>query len=63
MPNCPRYRLRPRFLNDVSEQDTRVKALGQWMEFPIGVAPSAAHKMAHPDGEVATAKGLCSFYM
>jgi len=27
------------------------------LSFPIGVAPTAAHCMAHPDGEIATAKG------
>lgn len=53
-----RYRLRPRVLIDVSKLDTTVKILGKWVEFPIGVSPTAMQKMAHPDGEIATAKGL-----
>lgn len=26
---------------------------------PIGIAPTAMHRMAHDDGEVASAKGIC----
>ena len=52
-----RYRLRPRVLRDVSQLDMRVKLLGEWVDFPICVAPTACHKYIHPDGEVATARG------
>jgi (S)-2-hydroxy-acid oxidase len=31
--------------------------LGEKIDFPICVSPTAMQKMAHPDGEVATAKG------
>ena len=37
----------------------RVQLFGEWVEFPIGAAPTAMHKMAHPEGEVATARGTC----
>ena len=53
-----RYRFRPRVLRDVSLLDTRVQLYGEWVEFPICVAPTAMQRMAHPDGEEATAKGM-----
>ena len=52
-----RLRLRPRILVDVSKLDTRLKLLGQEMPFPILLAPTAYHRLVHPEGEVATAKG------
>jgi len=30
-----------------------------WVEFPGCVAPTARHGYAHPDGEIATARGIC----
>jgi 4-hydroxymandelate oxidase len=52
-----RIRLRPRILVDVSKLDTRVTLFGQELPFPILLAPAAYHRLAHPDGEIATAKG------
>jgi len=52
-----RYRLRPRMLRDVSQLGMRVKLFGDWVEFPVCVAPTARHDYAHPDGEIATARG------
>jgi 4-hydroxymandelate oxidase len=52
-----RIRLRPRILVDVSQIDTRVKLFGHELPFPILLAPTAYHKLAHPEGEIATAKG------
>jgi 4-hydroxymandelate oxidase len=52
-----RIRLRPRILVDVSNLDTRVTLFGRELPFPILLAPTAYHKLAHPEGEVATAKG------
>lgn len=52
-----RIRLRPRILMDVSRLDTRVTLLGHELAFPILLAPTAYHKMIHPEGEIATAKG------
>ena len=37
--------------------------LGNKIDFPICVAPTALHKFAHPDGEVATAKGIKMMYI
>jgi 4-hydroxymandelate oxidase len=52
-----RIRLKPRVLVDVSKLDTRVTILGQEQAFPILLAPTSYHKLAHPDGELATARG------
>ncbi len=50
-------KLVPRQLNDVSRIDTRVRLLGHDLAHPILLAPTACHKLAHADGELATAKG------
>ena len=52
-----KLRLNPRVLRDVSQVDTRVKVLGHALDFPILLAPTALHKLAHPEGEIATVKG------
>jgi 4-hydroxymandelate oxidase len=49
--------LLPRVLRDVSAVDTAVVVNGTPLATPIAVAPTAAHRMVHPDGEVATATG------
>lgn len=63
--NCSlRLRIRPRHLRDVSQRSTSTEILGFKSTTPIGIAPTAMHRMAHDDGEVASAKGegflLCS---
>lgn len=50
-------RLSPRVLNDVRSVDTRVHLAGCELAHPILLAPVAAHSIAHPEGEVATARG------
>ena len=45
-------------LRDVSRIDTSTTILGERIDFPVCVAPTAGHKMAHPDGELATARGM-----
>ncbi|MFN7947354.1 MAG: alpha-hydroxy acid oxidase [Blastocatellia bacterium] len=52
-----RLRLRPRILTDVSKLDTRVTLFGRELQFPILLAPTAYHRMIHPEGELATVKG------
>lgn len=52
-----RIRLKPHILVDVSKLDTRVTLFGQEHPFPILLAPTAFHKLAHPEGELATARG------
>jgi 4-hydroxymandelate oxidase len=48
--------LRPRVLVDVSRIDTSLELLGHRLPFPILLAPTAFQRLAHPDGEVATAR-------
>lgn len=48
--------LRPRVLVDVGAVDTSVSLLGQQVSFPVLVAPTAYQRLAHPDGELATAR-------
>ena len=55
-----RLKVRPRLLRDVSIIDMSTTILGEKIDFPICVAPTAMQKMAHPDGEIATAKGSFS---
>ena len=50
-------RLRPRVLRDVSHVDTSVQLLGSRLGTPVLVGPTAAHGLAHPAGEAATAAG------
>ena len=52
-----RILLKPRVLTDVSCIDTRVDLFGQTLDHPILLAPCAYHKVFHPDGEIATARG------
>ena len=55
-----RVQFLPRVLRDVSAVDTSV-VLGGPVELrvrtPLAVAPTAFHRLAHPDGEVAAATG------
>jgi 4-hydroxymandelate oxidase len=52
-----RVTLRPRVLVDVSHCDTGTELLGARLRTPLGIAPTAYHQLAHPEGEVATARG------
>ncbi len=51
-----RIKLKPRVLRDISKRDLTTTLLGQTISMPILVAPTAFHRMAHPEGEVATAR-------
>src|SRR5437016_4110917 len=51
-----RWQLRPRVLVDVSEVTTATTVLGREVSLPVLVAPTAFQRLAHPDGEVATAR-------
>lgn len=48
--------LKYRVLVNVSNRDLTTEVLGQKISMPLIIAPTAFHKMAHPEGEVATAK-------
>jgi 4-hydroxymandelate oxidase len=52
-----RLRLAPRVLADVSQLDTRISLFGAELDHPILLAPIAYHRLYHPEGELATARG------
>ncbi len=55
-----RRRLVPRMMTDVSSVDTSVEILGRRWPYPVFVAPTALQQMAHPDGELATARAAAA---
>ena len=55
-----RLRLRPHMLNDITRIDTGVTVLGARLDTPIMVAPFGRHKLFHPEGERATARGAAA---
>uniref|UniRef100_W5L6P3 (S)-2-hydroxy-acid oxidase n=1 Tax=Astyanax mexicanus TaxID=7994 RepID=W5L6P3_ASTMX len=55
-----RWRLFPRVLRDVSRLDMSTTVLGQKLSMPVCVAATAMQRMAHPDGETATARACSS---
>ncbi|KAL5732140.1 (S)-2-hydroxy-acid oxidase [Ranunculus cassubicifolius] len=55
-----RIMLRPRILRNVSRIDLGTTILGYNMSSPIMLAPTSFHKLAHPDGEIATARAAAT---
>jgi 4-hydroxymandelate oxidase len=55
-----RRRIVPRVLRDVSTVDTSVEILGRRWAWPLFLCPTAFHRMAHPAGEVGTARAAAS---
>lgn len=53
-------RLRPRVLVDVSQVDPSTTMAGSRVLLPVGIAPMAAHGLAHPDAEIATARAAAA---
>lgn len=51
-----RLRLMPRAMVDLSQASARSTLLGESLEYPILIAPTAYHRLVHPDGELATAQ-------
>ena len=46
---------------DVGQISLQTTLLGEKIAFPVGIAPTSFHKLAHPLGEIATAGGMyCS---
>jgi 4-hydroxymandelate oxidase len=54
------WKLRPRVLVDVTDVDTSTTVLGTTVAAPILVAPVALQKLAHPEGEAATARAAAA---
>ncbi|WVZ87182.1 hypothetical protein U9M48_033868 [Paspalum notatum var. saurae] len=55
-----RILFRPRVLIDVSHIDMSTSILGYKISMPIMVAPTALHKLAHEEGEVASARAAAA---
>ena len=54
------FQLRPRVLADVTHVDLGTTILGRPAAMPIGIAPAALHGLAHPDGELASARAAAA---
>jgi isopentenyl diphosphate isomerase/L-lactate dehydrogenase-like FMN-dependent dehydrogenase len=55
-----RRKLRPRVLVDVGSVSTGTTVLGTEIALPVLIAPLALQRMAHPDGEEATARAAAA---
>lgn len=55
-----RRRLLPRVMTDTSRIDTSVEVLGRRWPSPLFTCPTALHRLAHPDGELATARAAAA---
>ncbi len=55
-----RLRLRPRMLRGVAQRDLGTVLLGRRHALPVLVAPVAQQRLAHPDGELATARAAAA---
>ena len=55
-----RWQLHYRVLRDVAERDLSTTVLGARLDWPVMIAPTAYHCMAHPDGELATARAAAA---
>ncbi|MFC7545972.1 alpha-hydroxy acid oxidase [Plantactinospora sp. GCM10030261] len=55
-----RLSLTPRVLVDVATRDPRTTVLGTEVAAPLGIAPTSYQTLAHPDGELATARAAGS---
>jgi isopentenyl diphosphate isomerase/L-lactate dehydrogenase-like FMN-dependent dehydrogenase len=64
-----KLRLRPRMLIDVSNVNTKVTVMEHagdkykhTIDFPVMIAPTAMHRLAHPEGEKATARAAARMH-
>src|SRR5262245_35308304 len=55
-----RIRIRPRVLVGVEKRELSTTVIGLSLPHPVIVAPMGFHVLAHPDGEVATARAAVS---
>ncbi|XP_077560940.1 2-Hydroxyacid oxidase 1-like isoform X2 [Haemaphysalis longicornis] len=51
-----RWRFLPKVLAGVAVKTTEVALLSRTVSMPVGISPSAAHKIVHPDAELAVAR-------
>ena len=55
-----RWHLRPRMLVDVASVTTTTTVLGNEISMPVLVAPTAFQYLAHPEGDLAMARGVAA---
>jgi isopentenyl diphosphate isomerase/L-lactate dehydrogenase-like FMN-dependent dehydrogenase len=55
-----RWKLRPRVLVDVAETSTATTVLGRDVSLPVLLGPAAFQRLAHPDGEHASARAAAA---
>ncbi|MCS6946632.1 MAG: alpha-hydroxy-acid oxidizing protein, partial [Steroidobacteraceae bacterium] len=55
-----RWSVHYRVLRDVQSRDLRIELEGLKLDWPVLIAPTAYHRLAHPDGELATARAAAS---
>ncbi len=55
-----RLAIRPRMLVGVGRRDASVELLGRRRPHPVLIAPTAFQRLAHPEGEVATARAAAA---
>jgi 4-hydroxymandelate oxidase len=55
-----RLLLRPRVLRGVATRDLGTTLVGRRHPFPVLIAPTAQHALAHPEGELATARAAAA---
>lgn len=58
-----RWRIVPRMLRDVSTRDLSVELFGARLPAPVLLAPIGVQSIAHPEGEVATARAARSVHL
>uniref|UniRef100_A0A6P7GPK1 (S)-2-hydroxy-acid oxidase n=2 Tax=Diabrotica virgifera virgifera TaxID=50390 RepID=A0A6P7GPK1_DIAVI len=51
-----RYRIKPKYMRTIRTRNLSTTILGKPVAFPIGISPTACQKLAHFEGECATAK-------
>ncbi|MEV4637943.1 alpha-hydroxy-acid oxidizing protein [Actinoplanes sp. NPDC049548] len=54
------WRFLPRLFQDVSSVSTSTTLFGTQLAVPVLAGPTALHTLAHPEGEVATARGVAA---
>jgi 4-hydroxymandelate oxidase len=54
------YRILPRVLRGGGWRDLRITLFGDELALPVLVSPTAFHRLAHPDGEIACARAVAA---
>lgn len=55
-----KWTIRPRVLRDVNERNLETSLFGQTLKAPVLLAPIGVQRIAHPEGELATARAAAS---